>query len=130
MRLSRRSAFEARENALTRALREGRARGRDIFDLTESNPTQAALPYDADSIIAPLSHPDALRYQPEPFGTGPARVAVAATFDVAPERVVLTASTSEAYAMLLAVLSDPGDRVLAPQPSYPLLAHLATFSGV
>jgi aspartate/methionine/tyrosine aminotransferase len=39
--------------------------------------------------------------------------------------VVLTASTSEAYAFLFKLLADPGDEVLVPRPSYPLLEHLA-----
>ena len=68
-----------------------------------------------------------LRYAPTPFGHAEARAAVAAYHGgaVAPERVVLTASTSEAYALLFKLLGDPGDRVLAPVPSYPLFEYLA-----
>jgi alanine-synthesizing transaminase len=44
---------------------------------------------------------------------------------VPPERVVLTASTSEAYAVLFKLLGNPGDRILAPVPSYPLFEYLA-----
>jgi hypothetical protein len=44
---------------------------------------------------------------------------------VSPERVVLTASTSEAYALLFKLLGNPGDRILAPVPSYPLFEYLA-----
>jgi len=130
MRFSRRSAFDPRENALTLALREARRSGREIVDLTTSNPTTAGLPYDAAGVLDPLRNEDTLRYTPEPFGLPSARASVAAVLGVEPGRVVLTASTSEAYAMLLAVLCDPGDRVLAPRPSYPLLAHLAELSGV
>ena len=36
-----------------------------------------------------------------------------------PDRVVLTASTSEAYGFLFKLLCDPGDDVLVPVPSYP-----------
>jgi hypothetical protein len=42
----------------------------------------------------------------------------------------LTASTSEAYAMLWKLLCDPGDRVLVPQPSYPLFEMLCRLEGV
>ena len=49
---------------------------------------------------------------------------------VAPERIVLTASTSEAYSLLLKLLCDPGDTVLAPRPSYPLVEHLTDLEGV
>ena len=47
-----------------------------------------------------------------------------------PERLVLTASTSEAYGWLFKVLADPGDAVLAPAPSYPLLDVLAGLESV
>ena len=45
-------------------------------------------------------------------------------------RIALTASTSEAYAVLFKVLCDPGDEVLVPAPSYPLLGFLAAFESV
>ncbi len=44
--------------------------------------------------------------------------------------MVLTASTSEAYALLFKLLADPGDRVLIPLPSYPLFAYLAGLESV
>ena len=47
-----------------------------------------------------------------------------------PRRIVLTASTSEAYGVLFKLLCDPGDEVLVPEPSYPLFEHLARFEGV
>ena len=45
-------------------------------------------------------------------------------------RIVLTASTSEAYSLLFKLLCDPGDAVLAPRPSYPLVEHLTDLDGV
>ncbi len=39
-------------------------------------------------------------------------------------RVVLTASTSEAYSLLFKLLAEAGDEVLVPRPSYPLFEHL------
>ncbi len=130
VRLSRRSAVETRENALTLAVRRAREEGGEIRDLTVSNPTDAALPYATDAVIEPLRDERGLTYHPEPLGAGEARRAVGEAMGVPSDRVMLTASTSEAYAMLLSVLCDPGDRVLAPEPSYPLLAHLARLSGV
>ena len=47
-----------------------------------------------------------------------------------PEHVLLTASTSEAYAYLFKLLADPGEAVLVPTPSYPLFEHLARVEGV
>ena len=49
---------------------------------------------------------------------------------VHPDRLVLTASTSEAYGLLFKLLCDPGDAVLVPQPSYPLFEHLTRLDGV
>ena len=37
---------------------------------------------------------------------------------------MITASTSEAYAFLFKLLTDPGDAILTATPSYPLLEHL------
>jgi aspartate/methionine/tyrosine aminotransferase len=44
--------------------------------------------------------------------------------------VLLTASTSEAYALLFKLLCDPGDCVLVPEPSYPLFGYLTALEGV
>ena len=65
----------------------------------------------------------------------PAREAVAADYArrgaaVDPGHVVLTASTSEAYAHLFKVLCDPGDAVLVPRPSYPLFQFLADLESM
>ncbi len=44
--------------------------------------------------------------------------------------VFITASTSEAYGLLFALLTDPGDNVLAPVVSYPLFEYLAAIYRV
>jgi len=49
---------------------------------------------------------------------------------VAPERIVLTASTSEAYSYLFKLLADPGDHLLVPRPSYPLFDFLGGLEGL
>jgi aspartate/methionine/tyrosine aminotransferase len=51
-------------------------------------------------------------------------------FPVGADRVVLSASTSEAYAFLFKLLCDPGDEVLVPRPGYPLFEFLATLESV
>ena len=43
---------------------------------------------------------------------------------------MLTASTSEAYSLLFKLLTDAGDEVLAPRPSYPLFDHLSRLDHV
>ena len=49
---------------------------------------------------------------------------------VSPDRILLTASTSEAYAFVFKLLADPGDEVLVPSPSYPLFDYLAALDSV
>ena len=121
-------------NALSDALAAHRASGRALFDLTATNPTAAGIQYRAD-VLSPLANADAMRYRPEPFGLRSAREAVSREFErlgtsVAPERVVLTASTSEAYSLLFKLLCDPSEHVLIPSPSYPLFDHLSALEGV
>jgi alanine-synthesizing transaminase len=126
---SQRSEFERRRNRLQLA-REAAARdGRVPLDLTESNPTAAQLPYPPE-LLAALDHPAVGRYRPEPLGLPSARGAISDWMAgqgcaVAAERIVVTASTSEAYAFLFKLLCDAGDEVLVPAPSYPLFAQLA-----
>lgn len=104
------------------------------MDLTISNPTTADLPYDRDSILRALSDPKALTYDPLPFGLPSAREAVAAALSeihpIDPSRIVLTASSSEAYSFLFKLFCDPGDEVAIAAPSYPLFEHLATLESV
>jgi alanine-synthesizing transaminase len=43
---------------------------------------------------------------------------------------VLTASSSESYALLFKLLGNPGQAVLVPEPSYPLFDYLAHLEGL
>ncbi len=120
-------------NAVARAL-AARRHGRPIIDLTATNPTSAGFSYPAD-LLQPLADPRALDYEPQALGLWPARAAVAADFRrrgciISADRVVLTSSTSEAYALLFKLLCDAGDAVLVPQPSYPLFEHLTQLECV
>jgi alanine-synthesizing transaminase len=121
-------------NALARLIQAKRRSGTAIADLTESNPTRVGLTYPAD-LLAPLAEARALAYDPQPLGLWSARAAVAADFRrrgivVSADRVALTASTSEAYALLFKLLCDAGDQVLVPHPSYPLFEHLTQLESV
>ena len=127
---SSRSSFDLAPNRLALALARARQEERAILDLTESNPTRAGLPYARATILEALASPDALLYEPSPFGLWSAREVVARELEVDPARVLLTASTSEAYGFLFKLLCDPGDEVLVPVPSYPLFEHLARLEAV
>ena len=123
-----------RSNRVARALARLHATGQPLDDLTISNPTRVGLLYPED-VLDPLAQPAALRYDPAPFGVPAAREAVAAHLagrgvGVSADRVIVTASTSEAYSLLFKLLCDPADLVLVPQPSYPLFEHLTRLDGV
>lgn len=121
-------------NPLARLLARQRASGVPLLDLTETNPTRVGLAYPPE-LLQPLGQPASLVYEPQPFGLAGARQAVATELarrgiTVPPSRIVLTASTSEAYSILFKLLCDPGDEVLVPEPSYPLFDHLTRLDAV
>jgi alanine-synthesizing transaminase len=132
--ISSRLQADLTPNAVTRAVAARRRSGRPLIDLTESNPTRVGIPYPS-GLLAPLSDPAALTYDPQPLGLASAREAVAQEYAryglaVSAARVALTSSTSEAYALLFKLFCDPGDEVLVPQPSYPLFEHLTRLEAV
>lgn len=122
-------------NRLAQAVRRRRAAGTPIIDLTLTNPTATGIPYPA-SILDGLADPAALRYEPSALGLPSARAAIAREYErsgtkVAADRIVLTASTSEAYSLLFKLLCAPaGDAVMIPVPGYPLFDHLTRLDGV
>jgi aspartate/methionine/tyrosine aminotransferase len=131
---SARTRWDLRANRLEAIRARKRERGEAIVDLTESNPTSAGIDYPND-LLVPLAEPGGLRYEPLAFGAPRARGAVAEDFSrrgcaVDPSRILLTASTSEAYAFLFKLLCDPGDEVLVPRPGYPLFEYLAGLESV
>lgn len=131
---SSRFHWDFRPNRLTGLIAEKRRDGVPVLDLTESNPTQADLEYPA-GIVRTFEDPRVLRYEPSPAGLPDARAAVSAYYarrgqTVETGRILLTASTSEGYAYLFKLLTDPGDHVLVPRPSYPLFEFLATMENV
>jgi len=134
VKFSRRLPAALEPNRVSQALSALRRSGAEIIDLTESNPTRAGFHYPPD-LLAPLADARGLAYRPDPLGLIDARAAVAGDFHrrnvvVDPERIALTASTSEAYSLLFKVLCDPGDEVLVPQPSYPLFEFLTRLDAV
>jgi aspartate/methionine/tyrosine aminotransferase len=122
--LSNRTAWNREPNALSLRRAELERAGRRLIDLTVSNPTEAGLSPRGVGL------PAVDVYAPEPLGLRTAREAVARWLGCAPEQVVLSASTSEAYAWLFKLLCNPGDEVLVPAPCYPLLDHLAQLEDV
>jgi aspartate/methionine/tyrosine aminotransferase len=134
MRFSQRTAWNTEESELARAHRMRLAAGLPVADLTASNPTRCGFHYDPN-LLAALTDPQALDYDPQPRGILLARKAVCAYYAghgvaVEPEQVILTTSTSEAYSFLFRLLCDPGSDIVVAQPSYPLFDFLAGLDDV
>jgi hypothetical protein len=132
-----RLSFSRRVPGRLRANRIAEARRRlagEFVDLTVSNPTACGFACPPEVLVA-LADPAGASYNPDPRGLPAARAAISAFAGspdpaVDPSQIVLTASTSEAYAFLFKLLCNPGEAVLVPAPSYPLLEHLARLEGV
>ncbi|HXY02598.1 MAG TPA: pyridoxal phosphate-dependent aminotransferase [Terriglobales bacterium] len=134
---SRRTEWKLTPNRFTQAQQQIRASREEILDLTLSNPTKAELHYDEEAIMQALIQPEALEYDPQPKGLISARQAVATyyrqqheEFDVNPESLVLTTSTSEGYSYVFRLICNPEDEILVPKPSYPLFEFLADLQDV
>jgi aspartate/methionine/tyrosine aminotransferase len=133
---SLRVAWPTGQNQLSRALERRRKLQAPVLDLTGSNPTEGGLALPVEPLLAALAGPGSRRYQPDPWGLLSAREAIARWLcrdqrvRIGADRILLTASTSEAYAYLFKLLADPGDSILTPSPSYPLFEYLAGLEGL
>jgi aspartate/methionine/tyrosine aminotransferase len=136
-----RTKWRLDQNRFAQALDAHRRAGKELLDLTISNPTECGVSYPEQRILAALSDPRALAYLPESKGLREAREAVAGYYDgrtgfvatgqsVDPERVVLTSGTSEGYSHIFRLLCDAGDEILVPSPSYPLFEFLADLADI
>ena len=136
-----RTNWRLETNRLTRALEEHRRSGKELFDLTASNPTTCGLAYPEREILAALTDPRGLVYRPESKGLPEAREAVAEYYAgragfsgsvarVDPERILLSSGTSEAYSHIFRLLCEAGDEILVPAPSYPLFEFLADLADI
>ncbi len=132
---SRRTGWQLAPNRFTLAHEELLQTGRQILDLTISNPTRAGFIYGEATILDSLRNPKSLDYDPQPKGFQSAREAVADYYNARgnkldPENLVLTTGTSEAYSHVFRLLCNPDDEVLVPKPSYPLFDFLADLQDV
>src|SRR3974377_1726489 len=132
---SRRTSLDRTTNRYTEAIHRGRRDGRDLLDLTASNPTTIGLSFRDAELLQSLSNHEALTYQPIAKGLLPAREPCGASdaekgSAVSPDDLILTTGTSEAYSFVFRLLCDPGDSVLVPAPSYPLFDFLADLNDV
>jgi len=136
-----RTNWHLEPNRFATALDEHHRRGKQLFDLTNSNPTTCGFRYPEERIFAALGNRRALLYEPQSRGLRQAREAIAEYYrgrpgffggekHVDPERIVITSSTSEAYSYIFRLLCEVGDEVLVPTPSYPLFQYLADLADI
>jgi alanine-synthesizing transaminase len=134
---SSRTDWKLAPNRFTKMQRELQASGATLLDLTASNPTRVGIHYDGEAILSALVAPESLDYDPQPRGLPQARQAIVDyyreehdAYNVDPEHIILTTSTSEAYSYLFRLLCNPDDELLVPKPSYPLFDFLAELQDV
>lgn len=130
MKFSKCTGWVSAPNPLAEATERLRNEGREILNLTESNPTNAGFRYLTRELLNGLIHDKNLRYEPNAHGLPEAREAVCRYYEkkgtrLSPGQIILTASTSEAYSYVFRLLANAGECVLAPRPSYPLMDYLA-----
>ncbi|MGH9394992.1 MAG: pyridoxal phosphate-dependent aminotransferase [Terriglobales bacterium] len=130
---SRRTGWSLAPNRLHQLAEARRAAG-GLLDLTRSNPTGCGFAYPS-GLMAVLGDPAGLEYHPAARGLASAREAVASYcaergLTLRADDLLLTASTSEAYAHLFRLLCNAGAAVLMPTPSYPLFEMLARVEEV
>lgn len=132
---SRRLPWSFSPNPFTCLIQERRLAGASLLDLTVSNPTEVLPQYPHAQIAKAYASLADLSYRPHPLGSEQARNEIASLYRqsgvrVSPDQIALTASSSEAYALLFKLLCDPEDEVLIPVPSYPLFEYLAALENV
>jgi alanine-synthesizing transaminase len=132
VKFSRRTDWDLTSSALDQAFRDLRRDQPDLIDLTESNLTSVGLetPRPLLRFLAEAAADGG--YAPDARGALVTREAIAGSLGagISPDDVIVTASTSEAYAWLFKLLCDGGDVVRVPSPSYPLFTYLAELEGV
>jgi alanine-synthesizing transaminase len=134
---SKRTDWKLAPNQFTMAQREIHSAGATLLDLSASNPTRVGISYDSEIILSALGRPESLDYDPQPKGLLEARRTIAEyyrqqhdAYDVDPDNIFLTTSTSEGYSYLFRLLCDSNDEILVPKPSYPLFDFLADLEDV
>ncbi len=132
---AQRTSWKLTPNRLTICLEDLRKKKTVLYDLTESNPTRCGFPYPQEKILNAFVDPKNLEYAPDPQGMHRAREALSALYRennvfIDPEKIFLTASTSEGYSYLFRLLVDPGQGILFPRPSYPLFQFLGDLNDV
>ncbi len=114
---------------------KARAGGADIIDLGMGNPDLPAPKHVVDKLVATVGKPHTDRYSASKGIAGLRRAQAgyyARRFGVKldPEReIVATLGSKEGFANMAQAICEPGDVVLAPNPSYPIHAFGFLMAG-
>jgi len=132
---SKRLDFAASPNALSKAKAKRLSANLPVLDMADANPANAGFAWSVAELGAFMRKDGLQRQEPDPRGLAVARAAIGDYYSargvrVSPDRLFLSASTSEGYSWLFKLLCDPGDEVLVPEPAYPLLEVIAALEGV
>ncbi len=132
---SQRLSWSLPSNPFSNRIEAKRRAGIRLLDLTRSNPTEVLRNYPHSAIRNAYGTISDFSYTPDAAGKREARETISRYYEkrgvsVSPDQLFLTASTSEAYALLFKLFCNPGDEILAPIPSYPLFEYLAALESV
>jgi len=114
---------------------EARRRGEDIIDLGMGNPDLATPDPIVDKLIEAARNPRNHRYSASK-GIPNLRVEISRWYqrrygvEIDPEtEAIATIGAKEGFSHLVLALVEPGDRVIVPDPSYPIHSFAATIAG-
>jgi alanine-synthesizing transaminase len=114
---------------------EARQRGEDIIDLGMGNPDLATPDPIVEKLIEAARNPRNHRYSAS-RGIPNLRVEIARWYarrfnvELDPEtEAIATIGAKEGFSHLVLALVEPGDRVIVPDPSYPIHSFAATIAG-
>ena len=112
-----------------------KAEGAKVTDLVRGNVNEHGIVYPREILAEILQHgAEAARiYRPDSLGQRPAREAIERYYGstkISADRIVITPGTSVSYWYCFKLLTENGDEILCPQPSYPLFDYIARLAGV
>jgi aspartate/methionine/tyrosine aminotransferase len=112
-----------------------KSEGANVTDLVRGNVNEHGIIYPPSTLDEALKHAaEAARiYRPDSLGQLTAREAIAQYYgrlNISPDHIVITPGTSVSYWYCFKLLTEPGDEILCPRPSYPLFDYIARLAGV
>lgn len=120
---------------VNRLKREARARGEDVVDFGMGNPDQPAPAHVIAKLVEAAQRRDTHRYSMS-RGIPRLRAAVCNWYrrkfnvELDPEReAIVTIGSKEGLAHLALAMLEPGDRVLVPNPAYPIHPYGCVIAG-